>query len=171
MTMRFMSDTSPSTMLFPSPRHPPRQVRGHRACHPGHSFPALAEDRADLPRTQRQTGVLPVAGIPDGPCAGEQCHQPDARSGMGEFCRKHKLDPLEIVEQEPDAGLGNGGLGRLAACFLDSMATLGIPGWATACAMSTASSSNPLGRLAAGTARPLARATRIPGRLPVRTKR
>jgi starch phosphorylase len=45
-----------------------------------------------------------------------------------ELCRKHKLDPREIIEQEPDAGLGNGGLGRLAACFLDSMATLGIPG-------------------------------------------
>jgi len=46
----------------------------------------------------------------------------------GTFCRVHKLDPLEIIEQEPDAGLGNGGLGRLAACFLDSMAALGIPG-------------------------------------------
>jgi len=47
---------------------------------------------------------------------------------LPDAAREHGIDWLELIEQEPDAGLGNGGLGRLAACFLDSMATMQLPG-------------------------------------------
>src|ERR1700733_15236903 len=47
---------------------------------------------------------------------------------LPDAAREHGIDWLELIEQEPDAGLGNGGLGRLAACFLDSMATMQLAG-------------------------------------------
>jgi glycogen phosphorylase len=46
---------------------------------------------------------------------------------VNQAAAQKNLDRLEIIEQEPDAGLGNGGLGRLAACFIESMATMQLP--------------------------------------------
>ena len=47
---------------------------------------------------------------------------------MNEILSKYGRNLAEIEEAEPEPSLGNGGLGRLAACFLDSIATLGLPG-------------------------------------------
>ncbi|MBF0244687.1 MAG: glycogen/starch/alpha-glucan family phosphorylase, partial [Planctomycetes bacterium] len=49
------------------------------------------------------------------------------RDGMANVVKSFGSDLGEIVNEELDAGLGNGGLGRLAACFMDSLATLGLP--------------------------------------------
>src|SRR5438067_5055749 len=53
--------------------------------------------------------------------------------GLHEPCKqvlaKHGFELDDLEDAERDAALGNGGLGRLAACFLDSLATLGLPGF------------------------------------------
>src|SRR5258706_14091779 len=45
-----------------------------------------------------------------------------------EAVKEKHLDWIGLLEEEPDAGLGKGGLGRLAACLLDSMARMQLPG-------------------------------------------
>lgn len=52
----------------------------------------------------------------------------DIYEPIKQACNLLGADFDALVDLEPDAGLGNGGLGRLAACFLDSIASLGLPG-------------------------------------------
>ena len=52
----------------------------------------------------------------------------DVEAPMRAVLAELSIDLDDLIDQEPEPGLGNGGLGRLAACFLESMATLSIPG-------------------------------------------
>lgn len=62
-----------------------------------------------------------------GPQLGNSLINLGLRQNVEEALERHGLDLEDLLEQEQEPGLGNGGLGRLAACFLDSLATLEVP--------------------------------------------
>ena len=78
-----------------------------------------------------------------------------ALSGLG-------YDMEKVQQAERDAALGNGGLGRLASCFLDSMATLNLPAWGYGIDASTGCSASRLGGLQKGSG--LLADVQVPGR-------
>ena len=79
---------------------------------------------------RRQTAGLPFGRISYWAVVAEQSVQSAASPGGRSSHRRRSVSiSAEIIGAETDAPLGNGGLGRLAACFMESLATLGMPAY------------------------------------------
>ncbi len=86
----------------------------------------VAGDSADRAAKVRRVNYLSMEFL-IGRTLGNALAALDLKGDMGQVARDHAASLEDLVATEPDAALGNGGLGRLAACFLDSMATVELP--------------------------------------------
>ncbi len=78
-------------------------------------------------QTSARTVCYLSAEFLTGPHLGHNIVKLEIWDNVEQAVKELDLDLQELLEQEEEPGLGNGGLGRLAACYMDSMATLGIP--------------------------------------------
>ena len=88
----------------------------------------VAGDHADRQARARRVYYLSMEFLM-GRTLGNALAALDLQGAAAGVAKAHAARLEDLQALEPDAALGNGGLGRLAACFLDSMATLGLPAW------------------------------------------
>ncbi len=88
----------------------------------------VATDSADREAKARRVYYLSMEFL-IGRSFGNALAALELRGEMGQAAREHAHTLEDLAATEADAALGNGGLGRLAACFLDSMATVELPSW------------------------------------------
>ena len=88
----------------------------------------VASERADRDQRARRVYYLSMEFL-IGRSLGNALSALNLQTDAAQAAALHARQLEELADQEPDAALGNGGLGRLAACFLDSMATLGLPSY------------------------------------------
>ena len=91
----------------------------------------LSKGRAEFVQNagkdRHQAGLLPMYGVPAGPFLRNSLFNLGLEQNFQKALADYGIKLENLYEQEPDAGLGNGGLGRLAACFMDGLATQGYP--------------------------------------------
>ena len=91
----------------------------------------LADQRRDFQQQVNQSGAKQVYYLCMEFLVGRSLKNNLFNLGLTEVFEQvmsdHNMSLAQLYEEEPDAGLGNGGLGRLAACFMDSLATLNYP--------------------------------------------
>ncbi|MBK7062297.1 MAG: glycogen/starch/alpha-glucan phosphorylase [Rubrivivax sp.] len=88
----------------------------------------VAQDAADRAAKARRVYYLSMEFL-IGRTLGNALAALGLQGEAAESAARHASTLEDLAQCEPDAALGNGGLGRLAACFLDSMATLGLPSY------------------------------------------
>ena len=127
---------------FPGDRHHQRQLSRARPCGARPPARALGQDIRDVLPQEGPHRLLSVGRVPARPHLGNNLVNLGTFDAAKQAMEELELDFAKLLEQEEEPGLGNGGLGRLAACYLDSLATLQIPRSAMASATSTGSSTS-----------------------------